>query len=99
MVLHSLRELAQPATPVYANLPYPNGRNSRPSGRSWKAAAVQTNSPFLIRKTALAGSAGHNRQLETGGQLVLDEFKAHPVPEIPPPPFSNYHKNNGLGNQ
>jgi len=29
--------------------------------------------------------------------LVLDELKANPVPEIPIPPFPNYHKNGGLG--
>jgi tricorn protease len=44
-------------------------------------------------------AAGHDRQLETGVQLVLDELKAHPVPEIPVPAFPNYHKNSGLGNQ
>ncbi len=44
-------------------------------------------------------AAGHDRQLETGVQLVLDELKAHPVPEIPVPPFPNYHKNDGLGIQ
>ena len=44
-------------------------------------------------------AAGHDRQLETGVQLVLDELKAHPVPEIPIPVYPNYHKNSGLGNQ
>ncbi len=44
-------------------------------------------------------AAGHDRQLETGVQLVLDELKAHPVPDIPVPPYPNYHKNDGLGNQ
>jgi tricorn protease len=44
-------------------------------------------------------AAGHDRQLETGVQMVLDELKAHPVPEIPIPPYPNYHKNDGLGNQ
>jgi tricorn protease len=43
--------------------------------------------------------AGHDRQLETGVQLVLDELKANPVPEIPIPPFPNYHKNDGLGKE
>jgi tricorn protease len=42
-------------------------------------------------------AAGHDRQLETGVQLVLDEIKAHPVPEIPIPPYPNYHQNDGLG--
>jgi tricorn protease len=37
-------------------------------------------------------AAGHDRQLETGVQMVLDELKAHPVPEIPVPPYPNYHK-------
>ncbi|MFY9855598.1 MAG: PDZ domain-containing protein [Terracidiphilus sp.] len=44
-------------------------------------------------------AAGHDRQLETGVQLVLDELKAHPVLEIPIPAYPNYHKNDGLGNQ
>jgi tricorn protease len=44
-------------------------------------------------------AAGHDRQLETGVQLVLDELKAHPVPEIPVPAAPNYHQNDGLGVQ
>jgi tricorn protease len=43
-------------------------------------------------------AAGHDRQLETGVQLVLDELKAHPIPEMPVPPYPNYHKNDNLGN-
>ena len=42
-------------------------------------------------------AAGHDRQLETGVQMVLEELKAHPVPEIPVPPYPNYHKGDGLG--
>jgi len=42
-------------------------------------------------------AAGHDRQLETGVQLVLDELKAHPVPEMPIPPYPNYHKGDDLG--
>jgi tricorn protease len=41
--------------------------------------------------------AGHDQQLETGVQLVLDELKANPIPEIPIPPYPNYHRNDGLG--
>ena len=44
-------------------------------------------------------AAGHDRQLETGVQMVLDELKAHPIPEITIPPYPNYHKNDGLGLQ
>jgi tricorn protease len=40
---------------------------------------------------------GHDKQLETGVQIVMDELKAHPIPPIPVPPFPNYHKNDGLG--
>jgi len=43
-------------------------------------------------------AAGHDLQLETGVQLVLDELKANPVPEIPVPQYPNYHKSDGLGN-
>jgi tricorn protease len=42
-------------------------------------------------------AAGHDRQLETGVQMILEELKAHPIPEIPIPPYPNYHKNDGLG--
>ena len=44
-------------------------------------------------------AAGHDRQLETGVQLVLDELKANPIPEIAIPPYPNYHKDDGLGIQ
>jgi tricorn protease len=44
-------------------------------------------------------AAGHDRQLETGVQMVLDELKTHPVPAIPVPPYPNYHKGDGLGKQ
>jgi tricorn protease len=40
---------------------------------------------------------GHDKQLETGVQMVLDELKANPVPEIQIPTYPNYHKNDGLG--
>ncbi|MGD0547058.1 MAG: PDZ domain-containing protein [Terracidiphilus sp.] len=43
-------------------------------------------------------AAGHDRQLETGVQLVLDELKAHPVTEPAVPTAPNYHTNDGLGN-
>jgi tricorn protease len=43
-------------------------------------------------------AAGHDRQLETGVQIVLDELKAHPVLEPAIPTYPNYHKNDGLGN-
>jgi tricorn protease len=42
-------------------------------------------------------AAGHDRQLEVGVQEVLDELKAHPIPDIPIPPYPNYHKSDGLG--
>jgi tricorn protease len=42
-------------------------------------------------------AAGHDKQLETGVQIVLDELKAHPIPAIPVPAYPNYHKADGLG--
>lgn len=42
-------------------------------------------------------AAGRDEQLETGVKMVLDELKANPIPEIPIPPYPNYHKNDGLG--
>ncbi|MGB6720352.1 MAG: PDZ domain-containing protein [Terracidiphilus sp.] len=42
-------------------------------------------------------AAGHDLQLETGVQIVLDELKANPIPVVPIPPYPNYHQNDGLG--
>ena len=42
-------------------------------------------------------AAGHDLQLETGVNLVLEELKAHPIPNIPIPSYPNYHQNDGLG--
>jgi tricorn protease len=42
---------------------------------------------------------GHDRQLEEGVRLVLEELKANPVPELKVPPYPNYHKNDGLGKE
>jgi len=40
---------------------------------------------------------GHDVQLETAVKLVLEELKQNPIPEIPIPPYPNYHKTDGLG--
>jgi tricorn protease len=42
-------------------------------------------------------AAGHDMQLETGVNLVLEELKAHPIPVIPVPAFPNYHQHDDLG--
>jgi tricorn protease len=42
---------------------------------------------------------GHDKQLEEGVRLVLEELKANPVPDIKPPTPPNYHKNDGLGKE
>jgi tricorn protease len=42
-------------------------------------------------------AAGHDAQLETAVQMVLDELKANPTPEFHVPSYPNYHKNDGLG--
>jgi tricorn protease len=42
-------------------------------------------------------AAGHDLQLEKAVQEVLDQLKEKPVPEIPIPPYPNYHQNDGLG--
>jgi tricorn protease len=43
-------------------------------------------------------AAGHDRQLETGVQMVLDELKEHPAPTFVVPPYPNYHEHDDLGN-
>ena len=50
---------------------------------------------LLPKETA----AGHDAQLEEGVRLVLEELKANPVPSIKVPPYPNYHKNDGLGQE
>ena len=40
-------------------------------------------------------AAGHDLQLETGVQMVLDELKAHPIPDIPVPPTPTTTKTTG----
>ena len=40
---------------------------------------------------------GHDKQLETGVQMVMDELKANPIQAIPIPTYPNYHKTDGLG--
>ena len=44
-------------------------------------------------------AAGHDAQLEEGVRLVLEELKANPIPSIKVPPYPNYHKNDGLGQE
>jgi tricorn protease len=44
-------------------------------------------------------AAGHDAQLEKAVQVVLQQLKEHPVPEIPIPPAPNYHPTDGLGLQ
>jgi tricorn protease len=51
----------------------------------------------VVEETPKDVAAGHDRQLETGVQIVLDELKAHPVAEPQIPPYPNYHLNDGLG--
>jgi len=52
---------------------------------------------IAVEDTPKDFAAGHDLQLETGVKLVLDELKAHPIPEIPIPAYPNYHQNDGLG--
>jgi tricorn protease len=51
----------------------------------------------VVEETPKDFMAGKDVQLETGVQLVLDELKAHPIPNIPIPTYPNYHQNDGLG--
>ena len=42
---------------------------------------------------------GHDRQLETGVQLILDQLKANPLSDVAVPKYPNYHKADGLGRE
>jgi tricorn protease len=42
-------------------------------------------------------AAGHDAQLEKAVAIVLEQLKAHPVPEIKVPAYPNFHKGDGLG--
>ncbi|HUN86696.1 MAG TPA: PDZ domain-containing protein [Terracidiphilus sp.] len=40
---------------------------------------------------------GHDRQLETGVETVMEELKSYQPPTFTIPPYPNYHKSDGLG--
>lgn len=40
---------------------------------------------------------GHDKQLEQGVQMVLEELKSNPAPQFKVPPYPNYHQADGLG--
>ena len=40
---------------------------------------------------------GRDSQLEKAIEVVMQQLKEHPLPEIKRPPFPNYHKNDDLG--
>jgi tricorn protease len=64
----------------------------------WEVENHGINPDVPVEDLPKDAAAGHDRQLETGVQLVLDDLKAHPVPEIPIPPYPNYHQHDSLGN-
>ena len=68
--------------------------SSTANGR-WKITVSRP--MWLVEDLPKDVAAGHDKQLETGVQMVLDELKAQSVPEIPIPPYPNYHKNDSLG--
>ncbi len=52
---------------------------------------------IAVEETPKDIAAGHDLQLETGVNLVLEELKTHPVPTLAVPTYPNYHQNDGLG--
>jgi tricorn protease len=40
---------------------------------------------------------GRDTQLEKAIQVVMQELKEHPLPEVKRPPYPNYHEHDGLG--
>jgi tricorn protease len=40
---------------------------------------------------------GRDTQLEKAIEVVMEELKEHPLPEIKRPPYPNYHEHDGLG--
>jgi tricorn protease len=63
----------------------------------WEVENVGISPDVQVEDLPKDFAEGHDRQLETGVQTVLDELKANPIPEIPVPPYPNYHKGDGLG--
>jgi len=63
----------------------------------WEVENVGISPDVPVEELPKDFAAGRDLQLETGVQMVLDELKANPIPEIPIPPYPNYHKNDGLG--
>jgi tricorn protease len=44
-----------------------------------------------------AWRAGHDAQLEKAIEVVMQQLKEHPLPEIKRPPYPNYHEHDDLG--
>ena len=44
-----------------------------------------------------AASAGHDAQLDKAIEVVMQQLKDHPLPEIKRPPYPNYHEHDDLG--
>jgi tricorn protease len=44
-----------------------------------------------------AWRTGHDAQLEKAIEVVMQQLKEHPLPEIKRPPYPNYHEHDGLG--
>ena len=40
---------------------------------------------------------GHDAQLDKAIEVVMQQLKEHPLPDIKRPPYPNYHENDGLG--
>src|SRR2546421_198886 len=40
---------------------------------------------------------GHDAQLEKAIEVVMQQLKEHPLPEIKRPPYPNYHEHDDLG--
>ncbi|HKU25024.1 MAG TPA: hypothetical protein VJQ54_06100, partial [Candidatus Sulfotelmatobacter sp.] len=44
-----------------------------------------------------AWKQGHDAQLEKAIEVVMQQLKEHPAPDIKRPPFPNYHEHDELG--
>ena len=43
------------------------------------------------------GAQGRDAQLEKAIEVVMQQLKEHPLPEIKRPPYPNYHEHDDLG--
>jgi tricorn protease len=79
------------------------GRVTAPRGAvyglkgEWEVENIGVLPDIDVELDPVAWRQGHDAQLEKAIEVVMQEMKEHPQPEIKRPPYPNYHEKDGLG--